>query len=1107
MNKRARTPLRLASWIAGIYTVLGLLWIALSDAVVAWWTGAQVGDALTLANLGKGFGFVAVSGAALFLAVRWALSQPLEGSSVTSVPRPGDFGYKPWLLLVLAVAISVTGVALATYHVQHGSAQRQAEEELTRSAFLKAGLLDGWLDERLGHARQLAESRGFAVFALSAVERQSSLAREQVDHHLDLLRSHYDYRSAVLLDSDFEPLIEVGQELPLDVAVDAALAEAWSSAQVSQPRLHADANGRPLVSWVVPVLDRSDEAGRVAALVLLSARADRLQPLLTLSGGPDALSTDAHVVVREAPDEATIARIDANGGLIIEPPEAFARLRAELLEGEREGIAVAAFEAAEPAFIAGVQRLEPPGWDLVLKRDLAGLAVLPRQQAVWMGGATLMVWLLVLGGGAMLWRQQWLRRNLDLVQAHAEQDRLLGVFFDMPFVGMAISRPGGRGWERVNTCLGEMLGYPADELARMDWDRLTVPEDRGCEVALDAAMFAGQRDGYEIEKRLLRHDGRVLVADIDVKCTRLPDGSVDRVVATFEDITDRRDEEERRRLASVVFENTREGVVITDDTAHILSVNRAFTELMGYTEDEVVGRTPKMFQSGRHDQTFYANMRRQLETEGYWQGEIWNRRKNGEIFPELQSITAVRDAQGRLTHYVSVFADISREKASEAELDFLAHHDPLTELPNRRLLRVRLAHAVSLMRRRSGHLAVLIIDLDRFKDINASQGHAVGDRLLKIVADRLQGGRRGTDTVARLASDEFAILVENLAHPDDAAVVAENVIREVGYSTDLGNGVETEIAVTVGIAVYPDHGTDADTLLQQASTALDRAKDDGRGSYRYYSDEFTRAARERIDLSTRLRRAIEQDRLEVHYQPQYRIRDGALIGAEALLRWDEPGLGPVSPGRFIPVAEQTGLIVELGEWVLRRVLAQGQAWREAGHPAVRLAVNVSALQFQRVAIDQQVADLLESHAYPARYLELEITESALLSDPERARRILQRLRERGVSFAVDDFGTGYSSMAQLKRFQVDTLKVDKSFVDGLAAGAEVADDRSITRAIVALGHGLGLCVLAEGVETRDQLAALRELGCDHYQGYLASRPVPAERFAALLAEGPVTAGD
>ncbi len=1099
-DARRRTRRFAAGWIAGGYVVVGVLWIALSDVALAWWAGADVPDALTRANLGKGIGFVLVSGVLLYAAMRWLPASNPEAPVAGSRQALGRFGYWPWLALAAAVIGSTAAVGLGAWQWQVAAAEMQAREDLQRAAFLKGGVIDRWLAERTGDAVVLAEARGFNLFAVTALERRSVLALEQVRDRLELMRRAYDYDGVALLDANRQPVIELGRSALDESQMDAVLREVRRSAETSEPILHADPDGRPRISWAVPVRDRARPHDPVVGLVLLSSTVESLHPLLTLTESRNGLDAQAHIVVRGGDQRATIARISAAGGVIIPAPAAFPRLRERILDHPRDAVVIERFDNADSRFFAGVQGLAPAGWDLVLKRDLDGVQLAPRQQAVWAAGATLLVWLVVLAAGGLLWRQQWLRRNLALVRAHADQDRMLGIFFDMPFVGMAISGPGGAGWERVNACLADMLGYAPDELTAMDWNRLATPEDRGCEAELDAEMRRGERSGYSVVKRLLRRDGRVMVADIDVKCSRTPEGALDRVVATVEDITERREQEERQRLASVVFENTREGVVITDATAHILSVNRAFTQLMGYTQDEVVGRTPKMFQSGRHDQAFYANLFRELQVNGHWQGEIWNRRKNGEIFPELQSITAVHDSQGRLTHYVSVFADISRIKASEAELDFLAHHDPLTELPNRRLLRARLTHGISLMRRRQGHLALLFVDIDRFKDINDSQGHAAGDRLLRLVAERLQVGRRGTDTVARLASDEFAVLVENLGHVDDAALVAENIIREVSYPCDLGNGMEMEVTATVGIAVFPEHAADADTLLQQASTALSQAKMDGRGSYRYYSDEFTRAARERIDLSARLRRAIEQDALEVHYQPQYHVADGRLLGAEALLRWTDPELGPISPGRFIPLAEQTGLIVELGGWVLRRVIEQGHQWRAAGHPPLRLAVNVSALQFQRVPIDQQVGQLLEDFDFPADQLELEITESALMADPSRARRILQRLRERGVHFAIDDFGTGYSSMAQLKRFPVDTLKIDKSFVDGLAEeeGAGNADDRSIARSIVGLGHGLGLSVLAEGVETAEQLAVLRELGCDHYQGYYASRPAPAAEFARLL---------
>ncbi|OOC09917.1 putative bifunctional diguanylate cyclase/phosphodiesterase [Thioalkalivibrio halophilus] len=1087
-----------AALIALGYLVAGSLWVALSDMLFMWSFGIEA--SLTRVSLLKGLGFVWVSGGLLYLAMRTfggrRGARTRNGGGLTLLR-----GRQPWVWVAMAVAVagSVGGVAFGTFHIAQATADQQVREELRATAFLKGGLVDRWMAERAGDARILADARGFTAFVRSLQRHDSEVARTTLENRLQAIRTAYGYRSVAILGAEeHAELLVAGDASFQRAAARAARVEAMQTGAVSRAHVDAvDDAGATRLHWAAPLHHPADRDSEPLAVVLFSADLDRLAPLL--GAAIDLEDGDAATwLVSHPSDRAPVVmRLDGESARRVEPPAEFAQLESRLLRGgSGEAVRIGSLGEEDDGRLAAVRGLELDDWSVVVKRDRAPLVAGAHRQAAWTGGALLLVWLLMAGAGALVGRQQWLQRNLRLMQSHSEQDRLLRVFFDMPFVGMAVSGPGGQGWERVNDCLGDMLGYRPEELAKLDWDRLAHPEDRSLGADLDREMREGRRDGYEVEKRLLRADGSVMVAHLSLKCTRHADGSMDRVVVTVEDITRRREEEERRRLASVVFENTREGVVITDSSAHILSVNRAFTELMGYTQDEVVGHTPRMFQSGRHDRTFYQNMFRQLELYGHWQGEIWNRRKNGEVFPELQSITAVHDPQGRRTHYVSVFADISRIKASEEELDYLAHHDPLTELPNRRLLLARLGHGVSLMRRRNGVLALLIVDLDRFKDVNDSHGHAAGDSLLRTAAIRLQRERRGTDTVARLAADEFAVVVENLGHPDDAGMIAESMIRHLAEPCDLGNGVEVEVVATVGIALFPDHGAGPEALLQQAGTALSRAKEEGRGSYRYYSDAYTEAARERIDLSSRLRRAMENDHLEVHYQPQYEIATGRLIGAEALLRWNDPVLGRVSPGRFIPVAEKTGLIVELGTWVLQEVIRQGRAWLDAGYPPIRLAVNVSALQFRRMALDEQVVATLDEHGLPPECLELEITESALMADAERARRILESLRDRGVHFAVDDFGTGYSSLSQLKSFAVDTLKIDKSFVDGIAGVVHEDDvhDRSITTAIVAMAHGLGLTVVAEGVETAEQLEALCALSCDFYQGYFASRPIPVAEF-------------
>ena len=606
------------------------------------------------------------------------------------------------------------------------------------------------------------------------------------------------------------------------------------------------------------------------------------------------------------------------------------------------------------------------------------------------------------------------------------------------------------------------------------------------------AVLSGARDRFGLEYPCHSPD-RQRWFNINVSPLPAPHAGV---VIAHEDITERKQAEERLRQAAAVFENTSEGIVITDADERILRVNRAFRELTGYTEEEVLGQTPRLLRSGRQDSAFYAAMWSDLQETGHWQGEVWNQRKDGRVYPGLLSISAVRDAAGVATHYVGVCADLSRIKASEERLDFLAHHDALTGLPNRLLFSVRLQHGIDIARRDGSLLALLALDLDRFKDVNDSYGHAAGDELLRQAAERLTRRLRGADTVTRLSGDEFAVLLEDLPQPQDAARVAQDLIGILSEPWRLANNVEARLGASLGISLFPDHGQTAESLLQQADAALYQAKNEGRGCFQYFSAELTQAARRRLELEARLRHAIHAGQLRAYYQPQVDIPGGRIIGAEALVRWQDPDHGLIPPGRFIPLAEETGLIGAIGEWMLRETCRQGRAWREAGLPSLTLAVNLSAQQIQRGDLAATVLQVLSETGFPADHLELELTESALMRREAEAVAILERLRGLGVRLAMDDFGTGYSSLAYLKRFPLDVLKIDKSFVDDLPRQRNAME---IVATIIAMGHALGLKVLAEGVETSEQLTFLRIKGCHLYQGYLTSPPVPAENFAALLA--------
>ena len=548
-------------------------------------------------------------------------------------------------------------------------------------------------------------------------------------------------------------------------------------------------------------------------------------------------------------------------------------------------------------------------------------------------------------------------------------------------------------------------------------------------------------------------------------------------------------------LAATVFENSNEGIAVTDAQGRIISVNRAYCEITGYQPDEILGETHRLLKSGRHDRSFYQAMWHTLLGSGRWQGEIWNRRKDGQVYPELLSISSVRDAQGAVSRYIAVFSDISRIKQSQQQIEYLEWHDPLTDLPNRRLICNHLSQAIELARRKDRKLALLCLDLDHFKDINDSFGHLTGDALLRLTAKRLRERMRSSDLVARLGGDEFIVLLEELEQSEHVPLIAEDIIALLQQPFRLDNGIDLQSGVSIGIALFPDHGQSAMELLQQADSALYQAKQQGRGRFAYFRDDMTEKALERINLGNYLRRAVEKEELRVYYQPQVESNTGRVVGAEALMRWQNPALGLVSPLRFIPLAEEIGCIIPMGEWILRQTCLQGRQWLDQGLPSVTLAVNLSAAQIRQPDFVAVVRHILDTSGFPAELLELELTESALMQYEDETITLLHDLKALGVKLALDDFGTGYSSLAYLKHFPLDLLKIDKSFVDDLPSGVK---ELKIVMTIVQMGRSLGFQLLAEGVEREEQSGCLRSLGCNLHQGYLYSKPLPADDFAELL---------
>jgi len=852
---------------------------------------------------------------------------------------------------------------------------------------------------------------------------------------------------------------------------------------------------------------------------------------------------------------------------------------------------------------------------------------------------------------------------------------LLWHFYEMPFIGMAVTSPSSQRWIQFNDRLCEIFGYSREEFAAKRWEEMTHPQDLESEVAEFERVMRGESEGYVMDKRGIRKDGAVVYVTVDVKCVRKTDGKVDYFIAMVRDITEskaaaakiqrmtnlyaalsqcnqaivrtgseaelfpqvcrdavefggmklawiglldatsqivkpvasfgagveyleglsisadanfstgrgptglalredqpvwcqdfirdartapwhelgashgwaasavlplhrngkvigsfnlyageidafdeaaqtlltemaldisyaldnfereaaRQRAEARFALAAKVFEQSSEAITITDADNNIVRVNHAFTAITGYREADVLGQNPRLLASGRHDQDFYRVMWDAVNKGGSWQGEIWNRRKDGSVYPEWLSISRVCDVVGKVTEYIGIFSDITEHKKAEEDILRLAHFDPLTGLPNRLLLNDRVSLALSIAQRSQTPMAVLFLDLDHFKNINDTLGHHIGDELLIEMAKRLKTLVREEDTVSRLGGDEF-ILVLPTSDADGAAHVAEKLLEVVARRFQHEQH-ELVITTSIGIAMYPGDGEDFELLLKSADVAMYRAKQDGRNRYRFFKPEMQESSARNLQLENALRRALERGQLQLYYQPQVAMLDGRVIGAEALLRWIHPELGMVSPAEFVPIAEDSGQIVAIGEWVLRTAVRQMKTWMDSGIAPMIVAVNLSAVQFRQANLPELVTRIVNEEKLPPQYLELELTEGVAMDDPLAAIAVMDDLHQRGIRMSIDDFGTGYSSLSYLKRFKVYKLKIDQSFVRDMT---EDPEDKAIVNAVIGLAKSLGLQTIAEGVETECQLAFLREQGCDEVQGYYYSKPLPVDQFEAFV---------
>jgi diguanylate cyclase (GGDEF)-like protein/PAS domain S-box-containing protein len=650
--------------------------------------------------------------------------------------------------------------------------------------------------------------------------------------------------------------------------------------------------------------------------------------------------------------------------------------------------------------------------------------------------------------------------------------------------------------------LGPFLGYAEQDVpARIEaWEALVHPDDvKRLRLAL-AKHYRGETPRLEIEYRIRSKDGEWhWLQTVGRTVRRDSQGRATMMSGTHHDVTERRRAGEMLRLQELAIDAATNAILIVDALAPdfpVVHVNRAFQRITGYRPDEVIGRNCRFLQRDDRDQPDLERLREAVATGAEASVLLRNYQKDGTLFWNNIRISPLRNDEGVVTHFVGIQSDVTELKQYEAELEYRANYDGLTGLANKNLLNDRLDHAISFTDRSHRKFALLYLDLDRFKIINDSLGHASGDALLRTIALRLRSCVRESDTVARLGGDEFAVVLHEVENTGWIAGIAQKILTEVDQPIAI-DGRDVFTSASIGICVFPDDGDNRDALLKHADTAMYRAKHAGRNQVCFYTEDLNADALERLQLEADLRRALALHEFELHYQPRLDLHTGRITSLEALIRWRRPDGELVPPRRFIPVAEETGLIVPIGEWVLRTACEQMRTWRDAGHTSLRVAVNLSPRQFRQPDLTATIRSILADTGLESRHLELEITESVAMHDPEASRGVLEKLSALGVLHAIDDFGTGYSSLAYLKRFPIDFLKIDQSFVQGVP---DDADDANIVRAIIALGLSLEVTLIAEGVETEAQSDFLHAHGCHEIQGYLFCKPKPAAELEALLAK-------
>jgi diguanylate cyclase (GGDEF)-like protein/PAS domain S-box-containing protein len=1084
-----------------LYVVFSTLWIVIAGYLISLTLDDPV--LRSRAYLAKELILVAVSSGLFYLLLKFGRETVVSPEAGLI---PARFHLNRLVLMFISLAMVAPLVSIGIVKMYGPELERGAYADLQTIVDLKAGQIELWLAERHGDAEAIAVSQALIERVANMQNQKDGHLRQLIRNRLDAVRNAYSYESVLLLDIEGHPLLVLGEQHKLSAVTEALLPVALRTNRIQSSDLFLDESGEARLDILVPLVpDTISE--QAVAVVILRANLERfLVPMVEKWPGnsPSAETllirrTDGRIGYLNKLRHLNNIALGSEGlitkenvvAAIASREEGYGTIRGTDYRGQAVFAAFRPISGSESRLIAKIDRNEVLAqlWTLVF----------------WISAIILLAVAVVSMVMLLLWRQQRRAHQLALMVHTAEQDRLLKYFYELPFIGMAITSPETRRWLRFNDQLCEILGYSREELAEKTWVEVTHPADIEKDIAEFDRVMRGESEGYAIDKRFIRKDGSIVMANIDVKCVRRADGTVNYFVAMVRDTT----EQERRKGEILAARSQLQATLdAIPDLLFELDLNGRYyayhsprTDLLAAPVEDLLGKTISdvlppdaaeiVFSALQEAQEEGFSSGKQLELE-LSHGTFWF-----ELSVSRKPVDSLPDP-----HFIVLARDITERKASEQRIINLAHYDSLTKLPNRALLADRMKVAINRAARQSTRLAVLFVDLDRFKPINDSLGHEVGDKLLKVVAERMQDAVRSVDTVSRVGGDEFVVLLSEIETSEAAARVAEKLINTLSQPFEIEEH-ELSVTASVGICIYPDNGTDANILLRNADASMYSAKEAGRNRYQFYSEDMTVRAIERLSLERDLRSAVERGELFLVYQPQIELATGRIIGAEVLMRWHQPQQGLISPLRFIPVAEDSGLILTIGEWALQESCRQARLWHNRGLLDICISVNVSVVQFRQTDFVHVIERALKDSGLPPERLELELTESVVMQAADPAVEKLRSLDALGVKVAIDDFGTGYSSLSYLRQFTVDRLKIDRSFVHDLPGNN---DAEAIAAAIVAMGLSLGLRIIAEGIETEAQAEFLQRISCKEGQGYLYARPMAIDEFETWVTQWQLRAG-